>query len=122
MNNKKLGTEFERTVCNVLRDNGYWVHFMSPDSRGAQPFDIIAVKNGRARAIECKTLDDNRRYFSINRLEDNQIFAFSKWLECGNDMPQVFVFHRGSIHCIDYDKLKKEERIDMIKDENYVQN
>ena len=39
MNNKKLGTEFEREAVTLLSQKGYWVHFITPDSRGSQPFD-----------------------------------------------------------------------------------
>lgn len=113
MNNKKLGTNFEREACKILADNGYWVHFFTPDSRGAQPFDIIAIKDGRAMAIECKTLASNKKYFTIDRLETNQIMAFEKWLDCGNAMPQVWVLHRGVIHMIPYYQLKDAKKIDL---------
>lgn len=111
MNNKKLGTDFERQVCKTLTGFGYWVHFMTPDNRGAQPFDIIAVKNGRAFAIECKTLADSKKSFSIDRLEDNQIVAFEKWLSCGNGMPQIWVQHKGEIYVIWYSELKMRRRV-----------
>ena len=54
MNNKKIGSDFEKEVCKMLQDMGYWVHFITPDMRGAQPFDIIAAKNNRPYAIDCK--------------------------------------------------------------------
>lgn len=89
MNNKKLGSNWEKEACSILASKGYWVHFISPDSTGAQPFDIIAVKDDSAVAIDCKTA--KKRWFGIERLEDNQIFAFNKWLKCGNNTPQIFV-------------------------------
>ena len=53
MNNKKHGTDFEkRVVAKLAKAGDVWVHFLSPDERGAQPFDIIAVKDGVACAIE----------------------------------------------------------------------
>ena len=113
MNNKKLGTAFERRVCEMLKESGYWVHFITPDSRGAQPFDIIVVKHGIAAAIECKTLDVSERYFSINRIEENQRMAFDKWLACGNTEPLIYVEYGDKIKNFLWSKLKEKGRIDM---------
>lgn len=104
VNNKKLGTAFEHKVCNMLSDLGYWVHFIVPDARGAQPFDIIAVKDGRPYAIDCKTCA--AKVFDIGRLENNQIFAFEKWMRCGNGIPVVVVEHDNHVYCIEYPVLK----------------
>lgn len=104
--NKKIGSDFERRVCGILSEHGYWVHFMTPDSRGAQPFDIIAVKDGSAVAIDCKTCVSNR--INFNRLEMNQVFAFEKWMSCGNEEPYIFVEHDGDVYVIGYLELKKE--------------
>ena len=83
MNNKKIGSDFERETCETLNRMGFWVHFITPDSAtGKQPFDVIAVKDGKAYAIDCKTCED--RYFRIGRTEDNQLLAFGKWARCGN--------------------------------------
>ena len=117
MNNKKLGTEFEREVCELLANNGYWVHFLAPDNRGAQPFDIIAVKDGLAMAVECKTLSDSQKYFSIDRLEDNQIFAFERWLKCGNIMPFIFIKHGAKTFVIPWERLKTERSIKLENEE-----
>lgn len=104
MNNKMLGTYFERKMCNHLNNDGWWVHFIEPKQSGAQPFDIIAVRNGRAIAIDCKTCAGSK--FSIDRLEDNQIYAFDKWLKCGNEMPYIAVEHKEDIYMIPYGYLK----------------
>lgn len=109
MNNKQLGTQFERDVCELYRQNGYWVHFIVPDARGAQPFDIIAVKDGKAVAIDCKTCVANT--FNISRLEDNQIMAFDLWLRCGNGDPILAVNHNGEIYQISYLDLKTKRSI-----------
>ena len=106
MNNKVKGTTFEKTVCDWLRAAGYWVHFMSPDNRGAQPFDIIAVRKGRALAIDCKTSVRSR--FTYSRLEDNQIYSFEHWIRCGNGEPYVIVEYNDNIHAIKYDDLMNE--------------
>ena len=111
MNNKKLGTAFERRVCELLEADGYWVHFLSPDSRGAQPFDIIAVKNGVAVAIDCKTLSPRESYFRLERVEYNQRFAFDLWLKCGNTMPLIYIEHGDEIKFVPWNKLKKQGKV-----------
>lgn len=105
MNNKVLGTSFEEEMCEYFANRGFWVHFLVPDSRGAQPFDIIAVKNGRAIAIECKTLADNKRYFTMDRLEDNQMMAFWKWKSTGNPSPIIAIKHHDDVVLIGYEEL-----------------
>ena len=104
MNNKKLGNEFEVEMCDILAQIGYWVHFVVPDSRGAQPFDIIAVKDNKAYAIDCKTCVKD--VISIDRLEENQILAFDMWMRRGNGVPIVAVKHEGSIYLVPYTDLK----------------
>lgn len=111
MNNKKLGTAFEREVCKKLSDMGYWVHFLTPDESGAQPFDIIAVKGTVAGAIECKTLESKRQWFSIKRLEDNQIWAFQKWVACGNGEPLIFVKNDTAVYIVPWTKLKQAGKV-----------
>ncbi len=88
----------------MLADIGYWVHFIVPDTRGAQPFDIVAVKNGISYAIDCKTCISNT--FNISRLEDNQIMAFERWIKCGNTDPVIVVEHNDQIYCVSYTALK----------------
>ena len=114
MNNKKLGTEWEHKVCEYLSNNGYWAHFIVPDARGAQPFDIIAVMDMEAFAIDCKTCVANT--FNISRLEDNQITAFDKWLSCGNDNAYICVYHNKHMYWIDYRELKQHKSIRLTED------
>ena len=109
MNNKVRGMQFEREICKVLSENGYWVHFMSPDNKGAQPFDIIAVKDGMALAADCKTCKDLA--FPISRLEDNQVMAFERWMECGNVEPVLFVKHDEVVYLIPYGELKAKGKV-----------
>ena len=109
MNNKQLGTQWEREFCELLAEQGYWVHFISPDNRGAQPFDVIAVKDGVANAYDCKTCASD--VFSIDRLEDNQIMAFEKWIRCGNTNPNIAVLHDNKIYLISYSHLKSFGRV-----------
>ena len=111
MNNKKLGSAFEQMFCQRLNELGFWAHFVQPDPRGAQPFDVIAVKDTTAYAFECKTLDEAKVWFPYSRLEYNQIFACEKWLSCGNTMPTIVVLWRGDIYAVPYNKLKESKKV-----------
>ena len=103
MNNKKLGNDFEEEFCRLLTKKGFWVHFITPDKRGAQPFDVIAVKNNTPYAFDCKT--SLRKFFRLERLEENQIMAFEKWMACGNKTPYIAVKYQEHIYLIPYDKF-----------------
>lgn len=81
MNNKSAGTAFEREFAELLAEKGFWVHRLQ-DNQNGQPFDIIAVKNGRAYAFDCK--DCAGRSFPLSRIEENQRMAMERWEECGN--------------------------------------
>lgn len=107
MNNKRLGTAFERELCTILTEHGFWVHFITPSMAGAQPFDIVAVKNNVPIAIDCKT--SARPIFPISRLEDNQVFAFERWLDCGNEYAVLAVKYQDVIYFVDYEFLKEHE-------------
>ena len=109
MSNKAIGTQFENEFCDLLSSEGYWVHFIAPDARGAQPFDIIAAKDGKAFAFDCKTCV--AKTFTISRLEDNQIMAFELWLRCGNGDPVIAVKHEGKVYLISYSELKEKKSI-----------
>ena len=116
MNNKQLGTSWERQACDILAKSGYWVHFITPDARGAQPFDVIAVKNKKAYAIECKTIVGGKRYFSMDRLEDNQRMAFGRWVACGNGEPIILIKQVNDIISIKYvELLNLKKRVDLIE-------
>ena len=111
MNNKKIGTDFEREVVEWLSEMGYWVHFMSPAPDGSQPCDLIYCKDGKCWIADCKT--SSRKKFSINRLEYNQVFAFEKWLGCGNFEPGLFVKYEGHIYGIPYLELQKKKEVEL---------
>ena len=111
MNNKELGTTFEKLVVKRLAEIGYWVHFISPDNSGAQPFDIIAAKNGVAVVGDCKTCKDH--IFRLSRLEENQKMAFEKWIACGNTEPLIFIWYKSKIKVINYTDLKREGKVDL---------
>lgn len=114
MNNKKWGNKWEKEFCDILTAQGFWVHFIQPDQRGAQPFDVIAVKGGEAYAYDCKTCAAD--VFTMDRLEDNQVMAFEKWVRCGNTNPNIAVLHNDKIYLIGYAQLKNFGRIKLNDD------
>lgn len=87
MNNKKLGNKFERELCERLSGEGFWVHRLTPSATGAQPFDIIAIRNRTAIAIDCKVCSNNA--FSFSRVEANQDAAMQKWTQV-SELPAYF--------------------------------
>lgn len=81
ISNEKLGNDFERKFCEILSDNGFWVHNFAQNYDG-QPADIIAVKNTLANLIDCKVCENDK--FSFSRIEENQKLSMKLWEECGN--------------------------------------
>ena len=118
MNNKRLGTEFEREVVTLLSKRGYWVHFITPDSRGSQPFDIIASKDDRPIVADCKT--SSKKWFNISRLEENQIMAFELWLKRGNSKAFIFIKYNEKIYQIPYRMLKGLQIINLEENKNFI--
>lgn len=115
MNNKKTGTAFERETCEKLNTAGYWVHFITPDqATGKQPFDIIAVKNGEAFAIDCKT--SVSKVFRIGRAEENQLLAFDKWLRNGNENAWFLVKFEDKAYVVPFEKIRDEGKLDLVED------
>lgn len=111
MNNKRLGTEFEREAVKRLSEQGYWVHFITPASNGSQPFDIIASKDDKPFVADCKTTVTP--HFNITRLEENQVMAFDLWLAKGNNGAFVLIKYADSIYKIPYRMLKGLKKINL---------
>ena len=82
MTNKKLGNDFEKELCEILSEQGYWCHNFAQNQDG-QPADIIAVKNKRAYLIDCKVCF-TRKGFDLSRMEENQDLSMELWRDCNN--------------------------------------
>lgn len=91
-NNKKNGTEFENNFRKMLKENGFWSHKLVENENGA-PFDVIAIKNGRAYAFDCKDCSSGR--FSLSRIEDNQITGMRSIRNAGAETFFVFRFDQS---------------------------
>lgn len=80
--NNKVGQDFEHEFCEMLYDNGFWVHFIERKKSGSQPFDIIASKNNIAFVFDAKTNSGN--LFRLSRIEENQIESMTLFNDRGN--------------------------------------
>lgn len=114
-NNKQIGAKFEQEFVEILANEGFWAHFLAPSPTGAQPFDVIAMKDGCAYCFDCKT--SVKPIFPIARLEDNQILAFDKWLQCGGQNPMVAVKYDNKVYLVSYTQLKLEGSVDLRTEE-----
>ena len=112
-NNKQIGAKFEQEFVEILAKEGFWAHFLAPSPTGAQPFDVIAMKDSCAYCYDCKT--SVKPIFPLSRLEDNQILAFDKWLKCGGYTPCVAVKYGNKIYMIEYTRLQREGSVDLRK-------
>lgn len=81
MNQKNIGSAFEREFAEILSQQGFWVHRMQ-DNQNGQPFDLIAAKNKRTYVFDCKNCRDG--VFRLSRIEENQQQAMRLWRETGN--------------------------------------
>lgn len=113
MDNKKLGNEFEKVVTRALDRMGAWAHFIQPNKGGQQPFDIIAIFNYGSFAIDCKTCVS--KTFNINRLEDNQITAFNKFLKAGGDTAYIIVWHENYAYIIPFWAIVEKKSVKLDK-------
>lgn len=82
MSNKKIGNDFENEFCEILSENGFWVHNFAQNQAG-QPADVIAVRDGGSFLIDCKVCITGR--FQLNRIEENQQSAMQHWVDTGNE-------------------------------------
>ena len=103
MNSKKIGTQFEQEFCEYLAKHGWWAHFLSANSKGAQPFDIIAIKDDYVYAIDCKTCSTER--FPFSRIEDNQRLAFDKIAQAGNVICGFAIKYNSNYYFIPYSQV-----------------
>ena len=104
MNNKKLGTKFEQLFCNWLAENGWWAHFLAPNTSGAQPFDVIAIRGNQVYAIDCKTCESDR--FSFDRIQENQYLAFKSIMWKSSNVQCGFaIWHKEELFYIPFEDV-----------------
>ena len=106
MSNRSVGTGFESEFCETLSKHGFWAHNLANRAEG-QPADVIAAKDGIAFLIDCKTCEKD--VFRLDRVEENQELAMSKWLGCGN-MGAYFaikLMSTGEVFMVRYEDIKR---------------
>ena len=81
MTNKKIGNDFESDFCEILFEQGFWVHNFAQNQDG-QPADVIAARNGKTYLIACKVC--SVRGFALSRMEENQDLSMELWKATGN--------------------------------------
>ena len=98
------GREFEKYMVDWLSEKGLWVHRMAESNTGSQPFDIIALRNYKVCAFDCKVISTKRPYFPFSRIEENQKRAFEKLYECysGILLCGFLIYYKDDIYLLDY--------------------
>ena len=109
MGNKSTGTQFERDFCKKLAENGWWVHFLTPNGRGAQPFDVLAIKDSSVVAVDCKTCAGD--LFPFSRIEDNQRLAFDALLWKTDAKCGFAILYNDEVRWLEYSDVKMLERV-----------
>ena len=111
------GREFEKYIVDWLSEKGFWVHRMAESNTGSQPFDIIALRNYKVCAFDCKVISTKRPYFPFSRVEENQILAFEKLMKCyKNNLTVGFmIYFEGDIYFLSYQHFKVIKNIDKKK-------
>lgn len=100
MNNKKLGNKFERELCLLLAENGFWAYNCATKTSG-QPADIIAARNGRAFLIDAKECTND--LFDTTRIEENQKNSMLLWGHTGNGIGYFALkISDGAIYMVDF--------------------
>lgn len=78
------GKVFEQKLCRHFSKQGYYVLYMEKGITGSQACDIVIIKHNIATLIEAKNLDNQTGIFNLDRVEQNQRLAYSKFKSCKN--------------------------------------
>lgn len=116
--NKTLGSSWEREFCERLKNDGWWIHFITPSASGSQPCDIIACKGGSPMLVDCKT--SARKTFPLTRLEENQIYAFERFRATNNDNCFVAILYNNKCYLVPYMALKMAKTINLEEHNEYL--
>lgn len=115
MNSKTIGNIFEKDFLEHLSKLGYWCTFLENAAHsGSQCCDAIACKDGKVWAIDCKTLNNKNGLFPLNRIEQNQFFAYKKFKKCGNENFFLAILWNNNVYFVPMsDVLFEEKSIDL---------
>ena len=107
MTNGQEGQAFERRVRQYLAGQGYWVTKLQEGKNGA-PFDLLAVRDHRALAVECKVCASLR--FPLGRVEDNQWSGMKKFQQTAGDAVLVLLAPSGEVCVYPFDLVLAQKR------------
>lgn len=111
MNNKILGSKFEKDFMKHLAKLNYWCAYMEGAAHtGAQPCDIIACKDGRIWAVDCKTLNNKNGLFPVDRIEENQRLAYKRFKKCGNENFFLAILWNNNVYFVPLSMILFEEK------------
>ena len=119
MNNKSLGSKFEKDFADFLSKKGYWVHYIEGAAHtGAQPCDIVAIRRDSTELYDCKTLNNKNGLFPLSRVEENQRLAFKRFRKCQN-VKSTFalaILWNDDVYFVDFDNIDfTQKSIDLKK-------
>lgn len=112
------GAEFERLVADLFQKNGFWALRIPKNERGAQPFDILAIRGDVVYAVDCKVCE--RKYFSLNRIEDNQWISMDVMKRKTNAVLGFVIFHNERLFFVSYDEAFLSETASIHLDDKHL--
>lgn len=117
---KAKGSRAERELFHLLWKEGYGVVRSAGSGSTTQPsVDLVASNGKRVLAIECKSVKSEKKYFSIEELEQLHIFASTfgaeGWLAIRFDskgwyfiLAEKIQRSKGENYLVTYSQLQKE--------------
>ena len=99
------GRKFEEELCDYFSSQGYYVIYNEKGITGAQPCDIVIIKNNIAILVEAKNLDNKSGIFNLDRIEQNQVLAYNKFRSCKNTNFILAIKWKNNIWLIDFGLL-----------------
>ncbi|MDP3728502.1 MAG: Holliday junction resolvase Hjc [bacterium] len=120
MSKKAKGSRAERELFHLLWKEGYATVRSAGSGSTSQPSpDLLASNGSKIFAIECKSIKDEKKYFSADELEQLHIFANTfgaeAWLAIRFDNKGWFFLEakkipksKGKNFLVSYSQLQKE--------------
>ncbi len=109
--NKRQGNQFERELCEMLAEKGFWAHNFAQNKDG-QPADIIAVKGRYHTLIDCKLISTSKG-FEFSRWEENQRLSMRLFREKGTEVCFLALkLPDGEIRMLDTITIYGQESLD----------
>lgn len=100
-----VGKQFEEDLCEFFAKIDFYAIYNNRNNSGAQPFDILVIERNQAYAYECKNLENKNGLFPISRVEENQLLAYKRFKECGNNNMYLAILWNDNVYFINFDLL-----------------